>query len=105
MFVVQADERQLMTVEVWNRTTNHPLGGVSRGTCIGNVGIVLQGMMMTGFLFSRRVQILLNMKLSRHLGKSVPLYRYVNIVKASHYAAEKMQATEEVPVSAGQGGE
>jgi carbon-monoxide dehydrogenase small subunit len=30
---------------------------------------------------------------------------YVNIVKAIQYAAEKMQAAEEVPVSAGQGGE
>ena len=30
---------------------------------------------------------------------------YVNIVKAIRYAADKMQATEAVPVSAGQGGE
>ena len=30
---------------------------------------------------------------------------YVNIVKAIRYAADKMQAAEEVPVSAGEGGE
>jgi len=30
---------------------------------------------------------------------------YVNIVKAVQYAAQKMQASEQVPVSAGEGGE
>src|SRR5712675_322155 len=30
---------------------------------------------------------------------------YVNIVKAIRYAADKMQASEQVPVSAGEGGE
>ncbi len=30
---------------------------------------------------------------------------YVNIVKAIQYAAEKMRASEQVPVSAGEGGE
>ncbi len=30
---------------------------------------------------------------------------YVNIVKAVRYAAQKMQATEKIPVSAGEGGQ
>ena len=69
-------------------------------------GYCTPGMMMTGFALLQR-----NPNPTEHeirVGISGNLCRctgYVNIVKAIQFAAEKMRATEQVPVSAGQGGE
>jgi carbon-monoxide dehydrogenase small subunit len=63
-------------------------------------------MMMTGLALLKRnpnpteqeIRVAISGNLCRCTG-------YVNIVKAIRYAADKMQSAEQVPVSAGEGGE
>jgi aerobic carbon-monoxide dehydrogenase small subunit len=107
MFAVQADGRQLMTVEGLEQNGKlHPLQEGFHEEHALQCGYCTPGMMMTGLALLQR-----NPSPTEHeirVGISGNLCRctgYVNIVKAIQYAAEKMQATEEVPVSAGQGGE
>ncbi len=107
MFAVQADGRQLMTVEGLEQNGNlHPLQEGFHEKHALQCGYCTPGMMMTGLALLQR-----NPNPSEHeirVGISGNLCRctgYVNIVKAIRYAADKMQATEAVPVSAGQGGE
>ncbi len=107
MFAVQADGRQLMTVEGLEQNSNlHPLQEGFHEKHALQCGYCTPGMMMTGLALLQR-----NPNPSEHeirVGISGNLCRctgYVNIVKAIRYAADKMQATEAVPVSAGQGGE
>ncbi len=107
MFAVQADGRQLMTVEGLEQNSNlHPLQEGFHEKHALQCGFCTPGMMMTGLALLQR-----NPNPSEHeirVGISGNLCRctgYVNIVKAIRYAADKMQTTEAVPVSAGQGGE
>ena len=107
MFAVQADGRQLMTVEGLEQSGNlHPLQEGFHEKHALQCGYCTPGMMMAGLALLQR-----NPNPSEHeirVGISGNLCRctgYVNIVKAISYAADKMQATEAVPVSAGQGGE
>ena len=107
MFAVQVDGRQLMTVEGLEQNGNlHPLQEGFHEKHALQCGYCTPGMMMTGLALLQR-----NPNPSEHeirVGISGNLCRctgYVNIVKAIRYAADKMQATEAVPVSAGQGGE
>ena len=107
MFAVQADGRQVMTVEGLEQNGNlHPLQEGFHEKHALQCGYCTPGMMMTGLALLQR-----NPNPSEHeirVGISGNLCRctgYVNIVKAIRYAADKMQTTEAVPVSAGQGGE
>jgi carbon-monoxide dehydrogenase small subunit len=107
MFAVQADGRELMTVEGLEQGGKlHPLQegfyekhGLQCGYCT-------PGMMMAGVALlsnnpdptEHEIRVGISGNLCRCTG-------YVNIVKAIRYAAEKMQAAEPVAVSTGEGGE
>jgi len=107
MFAVQADGRQITTVEGLEQNGQlhplqegfHEMHGLQCGYCT-------PGMMMTGLALLQRnpdpseqeIRVGISGNLCRCTG-------YVNIVKAIRYAADKMQAAEQVPVSAGEGGE
>jgi carbon-monoxide dehydrogenase small subunit len=105
MFAVQADGRQIATVEGLEQDGKlHPIQegfyeehGLQCGYCT-------PGMMMASTALLSR-----NPNPTEHeirVGISGNLCRctgYVNIVKAVQYAAAKMQANEQVPVSAGEG--
>ena len=107
MFAVQANGRQLMTVEGLEQNNKlHPLQEGFHEEHALQCGYCTPGMMMTSLALLQR-----NPHPSEHeirVGISGNLCRctgYVNIVKAVQYAAEKMQAAEQVPVGAGEGGE
>jgi len=104
---VQANGRQIMTVEGLEQEGKlHPLQEGFHEKHALQCGYCTPGMMMTGLALLQS-----NPNPSEHeirVGISGNLCRctgYVNIVKAMQYAAEKMQAAEQVPVSAGEGGE
>jgi aerobic carbon-monoxide dehydrogenase small subunit len=107
MFAVQADGREIMTVEGLEQDGKlHPLQEGFHEEHALQCGYCTPGMMMTSLAFLQRtpnpseqeIRVAISGNLCRCTG-------YVNIVKAVRYAAQKMQATEQVPVSAGQGGE
>ncbi len=107
MFAVQADGRQVMTVEGLEQGDKlHPLQEGFHQEHALQCGYCTPGMMLTSLALLRRnpnpteqeIRVGISGNLCRCTG-------YVNIVKAVQYAAEKMQATEEVPVGAGEGGE
>ncbi len=107
MFAVQADGREIMTVEGLEQDGKlHPLQEGFHEEHALQCGYCTPGMMMTSLAFLQRnpnpseqeIRVAISGNLCRCTG-------YVNIVKAVQYAAQKMQATEQVPVSAGQGGE
>jgi aerobic carbon-monoxide dehydrogenase small subunit len=107
MFAVQADGRQVMTVEGLEQDGKlHPLQEGFHQEHALQCGYCTPGMMMTGLALLQR-----NANPTEHeirVGISGNLCRctgYVNIVKAIQYAAQKMQVSEQVPVSAGEGGE
>jgi aerobic carbon-monoxide dehydrogenase small subunit len=107
MFAVQADGREIMTVEGLEQGGN--LHAIQEGFYEKHglqCGYCTPGMMMASVaLLSRNpdpteqeIRVGISGNLCRCTG-------YVNIVKAVRYAAEKMQATEQVTVSAGERGE
>ena len=107
MFAVQADGRQVMTVEGLEQDGKlHPLQEGFHQEHALQCGYCTPGMMMSGLALLQRnsnpteqeIRVDISGNLCRCTG-------YVNIVKAIEYAAEKMQAAEQVPVSAGEGGE
>jgi len=107
MFAVQAHGRQLMTVEGLEQTGKlHPLQEGFHEEHALQCGYCTPGMMMTSLALlqhnpnptEQEIRVGISGNLCRCTG-------YVNIVKAVQYAAQKMQATEQVPVSAGEGGE
>jgi aerobic carbon-monoxide dehydrogenase small subunit len=107
MFAVQANGRQLMTVEGLEQNDKlHPLQQAFHDDHALQCGYCTPGMMMTGLALLQR-----NPDPTEHeirVGISGNLCRctgYVNIVKAIRHAGEKMREAEQVPVSAGQGGE
>ena len=103
MFAVQADERELMTVEGLEQNNElHPIQegfyqkhGLQCGYCT-------PGMMMTSVALLKRnphpseqeIRVGISGNLCRCTG-------YVNIIKAVQYAAEKMEAARQVPVTEG----
>jgi len=105
MFAVQADERELMTIEGLEQNNElHPIQegfyqkhGLQCGFCT-------PGMMMTSVALLKRnphpseqeIRVGISGNLCRCTG-------YVNIIKAVQYAAEKMEAAKQVPV--GEGGD
>ena len=106
MFAVQANGRQLMTVEGLEQGDKlHPLQEGFHEEHALQCGYCTPGMMMASLALLQR-----NPNPTEHeirVGISGNLCRctgYVNIVKAVQYAAEKMQAAERVPVGA-EGGE
>lgn len=107
MFAVQADGQQIMTVEGLEQDGKlHPLQEGFHEEHALQCGYCTPGMMMTSLALLRR-----NPNPTEHeirVGISGNLCRctgYVNIVKAVQFAADKMRAAEEVPVSVGEGGE
>ncbi len=109
MFAVQADGRQIMTVEGLEQNGQlHPLQEGFHEEHALQCGYCTPGMMMTSLAFLQRnpnpseqeIRVAISGNLCRCTG-------YVNIVKAVQFAAQKMQAqaAEKVPVSAGEGGE
>lgn len=99
MFAVQANGRQLMTVEGLESDKLHPLQEGFHEKHALQCGFCTPGMMMTSLAFLQRnpqpseheIRVAISGNLCRCTG-------YVNIVKAVQYAAEKMQAAEQVPV-------
>jgi aerobic carbon-monoxide dehydrogenase small subunit len=103
MFAVQADERELMTIEGLEQNNElHPIQegfyqkhGLQCGYCT-------PGMMMTSVALLKRnphpseqeIRVGISGNLCRCTG-------YVNIIKAVQYAAEKMEAAKQVPVAEG----
>jgi aerobic carbon-monoxide dehydrogenase small subunit len=107
MFAVQADGRQLMTVEGLEQNGKlHPLQEGFHQEHALQCGYCTPGMMMAGLALLQH-----NSNPTEHdirVGISGNLCRctgYVNIVKAIQYAGEKMRAAEQVPVSTAEGGE
>jgi aerobic carbon-monoxide dehydrogenase small subunit len=107
MFAVQADGRDIMTVEGLEQNGNlHPIQEGFHEKHALQCGYCTPGMMMTSVALLRRnpnpseqeIRVAISGNLCRCTG-------YVNIVKAIQYAAGKMQESAEVPVSAGEGGE
>ena len=107
MFAVQADGREIMTVEGLEQNGNlHPLQEGFHQEHALQCGYCTPGMMMSGLALLQRnpnpteqeIRVGISGNLCRCTG-------YVNIVKAIRYAADKMQVSEQVPVSAGEGGE
>ncbi len=107
MFAVQANGRQIMTVEGLEQNDKlHPLQEGFHEEHALQCGFCTPGMMLTSLALLQN-----NPNPTEHeirVGISGNLCRctgYVNIVKAVQYAAEKMRAAEQVPVNAGEGGE
>jgi len=107
MFAVQADGRQVMTVEGLEQDSKlHPLQEGFHEQHALQCGYCTPGMMMTSLALlqhnphptEHEIRVGISGNLCRCTG-------YVNIVKAIQYAADKMRAAEEVPVGAGEGGE
>ena len=106
MFAVQANGRQLMTVEGLEQNGQlHPLQEAFHDQHALQCGYCTPGMMMTGLAFlqsnpnpsEQEIRVGISGNLCRCTG-------YVNIVKAIKQAAEKMRASEQVPVTASEGG-
>jgi carbon-monoxide dehydrogenase small subunit len=107
MFAVQADGRQIMTVEGLEQNGKlHPLQEGFHEKHALQCGYCTPGMMMTGLALlqsnpnpsEQEIRTGISGNLCRCTG-------YVNIVEAIRYAAEKMQASEQVPMSTTEGGE
>ncbi|MBA2285572.1 MAG: (2Fe-2S)-binding protein [Ktedonobacteraceae bacterium] len=107
MFAVQANGREIMTVEGLEQNgILHPLQEGFHEEHALQCGYCTPGMLMTAVTLlqtnphptEHEIRVGISGNLCRCTG-------YVNIVKAIQYAADKMQASEQVPVSAGEGGE
>ncbi|MBV9691546.1 MAG: (2Fe-2S)-binding protein [Ktedonobacteraceae bacterium] len=107
MLAVQADGREVMTVEGLEQGGKlHPMQEGFHQMHALQCGFCTPGMMLTSIAFLSRnprpseheIRVAISGNLCRCTG-------YVNIVKAVQYAAEKMASSEQVPIGAGQGGE
>ena len=105
MLAVQADGRQLMTVEGLEQNGQlHPIQEGFHEMHALQCGFCTPGMMMTSIALlqhnphpsEQEVRVAISGNLCRCTG-------YVNIVRAVKYAAEKMQETNQVPVGEGGG--
>ncbi len=106
MFAVQADGRELMTVEGLEQNGQlHPLQEGFHEKHALQCGYCTPGMMMTGLALlqnnpnpsEEEIRVGISGNLCRCTG-------YVNIVKAIQYAGEKMREAQQSPVAAGEGG-
>ena len=107
MFAVQANGREIMTVEGLEQNGNlHPLQEGFHQEHALQCGYCTPGMMMSGLALLQRNPNPTEQEIRAGIsGNLCRCTGYVNIVKAIRYAADKMQASEQVPVSAGEGGE
>ncbi len=103
MFAVQANGRMIMTVEGLEQNDQlHPIQEGFHQMHALQCGYCTPGMMMTSIALLARnpnpseqeIRVGISGNLCRCTG-------YVNIIKAIEYAAEKMQASEPVPVNTG----
>lgn len=106
MFAVQADERQITTVEGLEQNGQlHPMQAGFHEEHALQCGYCTPGMMMAGVALLQRnptpteeeIRIGISGNLCRCTG-------YVNIVKAIQYAAEKLQEAQQTPVGSSEGG-
>ncbi len=106
MFAVQADERQITTVEGLEQNGQlHPMQAGFHEEHALQCGYCTPGMMMAGVALLQRnptpteeeIRIGISGNLCRCTG-------YVNIVKAIQYAAEKLQEARQTPVGSSEGG-
>jgi len=106
MFAVQADGREIMTVEGLEQDGKlHPLQEGFHEMHALQCGYCTPGMMMTGLALLKRNPQPTEQEI--RLGISGNLCRctgYVNIVRAIQFAAEKMQESQQVPATASEGG-
>jgi carbon-monoxide dehydrogenase small subunit len=106
MFAVQANGREIMTVEGLEQDGKlHPLQEGFHEMHALQCGYCTPGMMMAGLALLKRNPQPTEQEI--RLGISGNLCRctgYVNIVRAIQFAAEKMQASEQVPATTGEGG-
>ena len=107
MFAVQANGRQLMTVEGLEQNGQlHPLQEAFHEQHALQCGYCTPGMMMAGLALlqhnsnpsEQEIRVGISGNLCRCTG-------YVNIVKAIKQAGEKMRTVEQVPVSVSEGGQ
>lgn len=107
MLAVQANGRQIMTVEGLEQNDQlHPIQEGFHQQHALQCGYCTSGMMMTGVALlasnphptEQEIRVGISGNLCRCTG-------YVNIVRAIKYAADKMQAAEQVPVTTAEGGE
>jgi aerobic carbon-monoxide dehydrogenase small subunit len=105
MFAVQANERELTTVEGLEQGGKlHPLQEGFHEEHALQCGYCTPGMLMTSLALLRdnpnptteEIRVGISGNLCRCTG-------YVNIVKAIQYAAEKLQEAQQSPVGAGEG--
>jgi carbon-monoxide dehydrogenase small subunit len=106
MFAVQADGRQIMTVEGLETDKLHPIQEGFHEMHALQCGYCTPGMMMTGLALLKRNPHPTEQEIRQGIsGNLCRCTGYVNIVKAIQYAAEKMSEADQVPVAAGEGGE
>jgi carbon-monoxide dehydrogenase small subunit len=106
MFAVQADGRQISTVEGLEQNGQlHPIQEGFHQEHALQCGYCTPGMMMTGVALlqhnptptEQEIRVGISGNLCRCTG-------YVNIVKAIQYAAEKQQEAQQSPVGSSEGG-
>lgn len=106
MFAVQADGREIMTVEGLEQDGKlHPLQEGFHQMHALQCGYCTPGMMIAGLALLKRNPRPTEQEI--RLGISGNLCRctgYVNIVRAIQFAAEKMQESQQVPAAANEGG-
>jgi carbon-monoxide dehydrogenase small subunit len=107
MFAVQADGRELQTVEGLEQNGKlHPLQEGFHEKHALQCGYCTPGMMMTGLSLlqenpnptEKEIRVGISGNLCRCTG-------YVNIVKAIQYAAEKLREAQQSPVTTSEGGD
>ena len=107
MFAVQADGREIMTVEGLEQDdVLHPMQEGFHEEHALQCGYCTPGMMMAGIALLQRNPHPTEQEIREGIsGNLCRCTGYVNIVKAIQFAAEKMSAAEQAPVAVGEGGE
>lgn len=107
MFAVQANGRQIMTVEGLEQGGKlHPIQEGFHEKHALQCGYCTPGMMLTSVALLQRNPNPTEQEIREGIsGNLCRCTGYVNIVKAVQYAAEKMRESNQVPVPAGEGGE
>lgn len=107
MFAVQANGRQVMTVEGLEQEGKlHPIQEGFHEMHALQCGYCTPGMMLTSIALLQRNSNPTEQEIREGIsGNLCRCTGYVNIVKAVQYAAEKMRESNQVPVPAGEGGE
>jgi carbon-monoxide dehydrogenase small subunit len=105
MFAVQANGRHITTVEGLEQDdTLHPMQEGFHEMHALQCGYCTPGMMLAGVALLQRNPHPTEQEIREGIsGNLCRCTGYVNIVRAINYAAEKMSASEQVPVNAGEG--